>query len=769
MNITLAFLTSAVLAAGAAGPAPMASDSTQSPSPALADHVPASTPIAEASDSTRRTSPADSVVAIPAAHLAAVDSAAPSPPLPDSIAKGPTVLKNSSAGGAVVVHGQRRDLDRMGALTNAIQPTQVVTPEAIRRKNADDLSQAIVDEPGVEVLTSDASCAFKQVQINGLGTEHTTVLVDGLPIYSIVTGFYGVDALTTAGLAGIEISRGPGASLLAPGAIGGAIDIRLQTPREPGFTADVAGGNDDWRRLTFSATTRTDDGNLGLVTAGHFFQQGQQEAGNSGTTASPSLKDESGLVKIDGTLGQDVYWDARAIRSHSEIFGGVASSDFAAVTSTQPNDVHFVGNDVRNAYDGSPRSIVEWVNTDRTEVAGSLSWDSHGSGIWQLRAGWAGQSQASVYEDDADYYNDDNATIADLRWVGTLGPHTVTLGADGTYEYMRSQSQTYFIADSITPDSFNSLLGGLYAQDVWNFGRKRDLSVAVRADDARVDWIDKPARPQIDYWLVSPRANLRWEFLDGLDGRISAGRGWHAPETFFEIDHNILNNGFDIDVHSLEKAWGAGGSLSLERPKWGISGSMYGTLLTNLAYVDESGVRPVLRNDSATLPFLSMDAEGSLLPFPWLKLGLGVDHQEIPDRYKKIEPVAAVETDIRGRFDVKVGPIDWSGDVVWTAPRDLTLYGYGGQYNGYNPTDSTAFAPKRSHAPAFAVVNTKLDWLVRKEITLYVGAENLFDYTQTISAGDSPQFFDAQGNYNASHIWGPLRGRQLYLGLRWNS
>jgi len=58
---------------------------------------------------------------------------------------------------------------------------------------------------------------------------------------------------------------------------------------------------------------------------------------------------------------------------------------------------------------------------------------------------------------------------------------------------------------------------------------------------------------------------------------------------------------------------------------------------------------------------------------------------------------------------------------------------------------------------------------VRKEITLYVGAENLFDYTQTISAGDSPQFFDAQGNYNASHIWGPLRGRQMYVGVRWNS
>jgi outer membrane receptor protein involved in Fe transport len=683
--------------------------------------------------------------------------------------KGPALLKNTSASGAVVVRGKRRDLDRMGTLTNAIQPTQVVTAEAIQRKNADDIAQAVSNEPGVDVLTACSSCGFKQIQINGLGAEHTTVLVDGLPLYSTVTGFYGVDALTTAGLAGIDISRGPGASLLAPGAIGGAIDIRLQNPRGPSFTSDVAAGNDDWRRLTFSATTRTDDGNLGLVAAGHFFRQGQWDADDNGLTESPSLEDESGLVKLDGSLGQGWYWNARVIQSHSEVFGGPVTDDFTAVMSTAPNELRFRNDDVRDDYTGTASSIVEWVATDRTESAGSLSWDSPGLGLWQLRAGWAGQSQTSEYEDAADYHDADNTFVADLRWEGTAGPHTVTLGTDGTYEYMRSKSQKYFVQDSITPDSFNSLMGGLYAQDVWNFGRERDLSVAVRADDASVDWIDKPGGPQIDDWLVSPRANFRWEFVEGLTGRLSAGRGWHAPETFFETDHNILNNGFDIEVHDLEKAWGGGGVLSLERPKWDLSGSVYGTLLSNLAYVDERGPIPVLRNDPATLPFLSLDGEGAILPFPWLKLGAGVEHQEVPDRYKAIEPVAAVETDVTGRFDLQFGPLDWSGDVVWTAPRDLAPYGYGTQYNGYDPATGTAFDPKLDHAPAFVVFDTKLDWKLRKEITLYVGAENLFNYTQTVSGGDPPQYFDAQGNYGTSHIWGPLRGRQMYAGVRWDS
>jgi len=121
-------------------------------------------------------------------------------------------------------------LDRLGAMSNAIQPTSVVTPEAIFLKNADDFTQAVTSEPGVCVLTGCSSCGFKQIQINGLGANHTTVLVDGLPIYTPVTSFYGVDALTTAGVADIDISRGPGASLLAPGAMGGPWTFVFATP-----------------------------------------------------------------------------------------------------------------------------------------------------------------------------------------------------------------------------------------------------------------------------------------------------------------------------------------------------------------------------------------------------------------------------------------------------------------------------------------------------------------------------------------------------------
>ena len=181
-------------------------------------------------------------------------------------------------------------LDRLGALSNEIQPTNVITPEAIYRKNADDFAQAVTSEPGVCVLTGCGSCGFKQIQINGLGANHTTILVDGLPIYTPVTSFYGVDALTTAGVTDIDISRGPGASLLAPGAMGGAMDVRFRDPTRSAITADAAIGNNDWNRLSFSGTAVVDSGKFGILVAAHHFEQGGWDANGNGVAESPLLK-----------------------------------------------------------------------------------------------------------------------------------------------------------------------------------------------------------------------------------------------------------------------------------------------------------------------------------------------------------------------------------------------------------------------------------------------------------------------------------------------
>jgi len=121
--------------------------------------------------------------------------------------------------------------------------------------------------------------------------------------------------------------------------------------------------------------------------------------------------------------------------------------------------------------------------------------------------------------------------------------------------------------------------------------------------------------------------------------------------------------------------------------------------------------------------------------------------------------IAAVEKQARIALVYKQN--GWEGFIqgTWTASRNLAPYGYDDRYN-----DEDLKIPKKTKAPSFAVVDAKLSKDITKNLTFYVGVKNLFDYVQADK--ESPLFYDADDEYDVGHIWGPLRGRMSYAGIR---
>ena len=672
----------------------------------------------------------------------------------------------------VIISARRREAERMGELSVAIQPTTIITPENMYMKNANNFTQAIAFEPGVCVLTGCSSCGFKQIQIDGLGATQTTMLIDGLPLYTSVTNFYGVDALTTAGITSIDIARGPGSSLLAPGAMGGSIDVRFQDPTKNSVVSDGAAGNDMYTRLSIVTTAVNDSSKLGVIVAAHYFLNGPWDANGTGMSQSPYMLDESAMVRVNGWAGakDELAWNLRYSHSNNEVFGASTTTNHQGATIGPPDSLAtqmFVGGNVNNKFIGNPIDILEWIQTKRDEGAGALTLHASNASFLQLRGGYASQSQNSMYEGGADYANIDHTLVTDLRWQNHTGAHTISVGGDFNSENMTSQSKYYYQELGIIPDSYRSAYGGAYLQDVLNFGHERDLSIAVRADQIYIDWIDKP-NSTINNFIVAPRASLRWEFNEDLTGRLSAGLGWRSPLTFFELDHGLLNDGFDIGVTELEKGICSGGSLSWKPGLWTFTGSMYATWVTGLEYVGSNPnpqiQRPLLLSDSTEMFFLDMDFEADRVVNQWLELGVGIAHQDIPNSFKAVELVAAQETEANGRISITTKRITFSSDVQWIASRNLLPYGYGGQYNQF--VNGVASDPKLTTAPSYFVINAKAVYHLKSNWEIYVGAENLLNYTQAGSAHDEPHYFDQYGNFNTSHIWGPLRGRQMYAGIR---
>ncbi|WP_444896843.1 hypothetical protein ACJJI5_10045 [Microbulbifer sp. EKSA008] len=99
--------------------------------------------------------------------------------------------------------------------------------------------------------------------------------------------------------------------------------------------------------------------------------------------------------------------------------------------------------------------------------------------------------------------------------------------------------------------------------------------------------------------------------------------------------------------------------------------------------------------------------------------------------------------------------------ATWVGSRDLDEFAS----EGFNQLgDSTL---KSTSADAYWTIDLKLTFDVTENLSLYLGGNNLTDYTQ-VEEGESPLFWNASGAYDAAFIYGPLRGRDYHQGFDWN-
>ena len=57
-----------------------------------------------------------------------------------------------------------------------------------------------------------------------------------------------------------------------------------------------------------------------------------------------------------------------------------------------------------------------------------------------------------------------------------------------------------------------------------------------------------------------------------------------------------------------------------------------------------------------------------------------------------------------------------------------------------------------------------MQYIFSESTKIYAGISNVFEYTQ-IDEGDTPLFYDNTGGYDVAYIYGPLHGREFYVGV----
>src|SRR3989440_3751172 len=108
------------------------------------------------------------------------------------------------------------------------------------------VADALREVPGVSVVQSGSPGSLTSVFTRGLRSEHTQVLLDGIPVNQGLQGAFNFGDLTTENIDRIEVVRGPQSTIYGPRALAGVIQIfTKQGNGTPGVMFAAEGGSYD--------------------------------------------------------------------------------------------------------------------------------------------------------------------------------------------------------------------------------------------------------------------------------------------------------------------------------------------------------------------------------------------------------------------------------------------------------------------------------------------------------------------------------------------
>ena len=138
------------------------------------------------------------------------------------------------------------------SLSSLPLPAQIITKKEIENSNSIRLSEILNEQSGL--ITIPDFGGGEGIQLQGLDSQYTLILIDGLPIIGRSAGTLDINRFATGNIKQIEIVKGASSSLYGSEAIGGVINIITQKPVE-GFDSDLS---------YYIGSNNTNDANLFL-------------------------------------------------------------------------------------------------------------------------------------------------------------------------------------------------------------------------------------------------------------------------------------------------------------------------------------------------------------------------------------------------------------------------------------------------------------------------------------------------------------------------
>lgn len=309
---------------------------------------------------------------------------------------------------------------------------------------------------------------------------------------------------------------------------------------------------------------------------------------------------------------------------------------------------------------------------------------------------------------------------------------------------------------------------GAYGEYTYALPDRVTLIVGVRGD----------YNDAYDRFTLTPRGHVKWDITPRTTLRASAGLGYRTALPFTDnlgllaTGRHILINGQEAatafsGLDRQEKALTAG--LSFQQ-KFSLLGENNATLTLDYfrtqflrsLIIDQEWGADVLNIYSTTDRAWSDTWQADLTWTPVTRFDITATFRYNNTRQTLTRPDGTTVRVERALTDRYKGVLN----LQYATPLRLWVFDATAQLNGpVRLPSQTGDLADDSHSPVYALLYAQVTRKIGR-FDIYAGCENIADYRQKdpIIAADAPY----SSAFNSLNVWGPLMGRSIYVGLRFN-
>lgn len=630
---------------------------------------------------------------------------------------------------------------------------------------ANTLSEGLCFQPGLRVETDCQTCNYSQLRMNGLGGSYSQILINGRPVFSPLTGLYGMEQIPANMIDRIEVVRGGGSALYGSSAIGGTVNIITRIPDENSYEVAANHGiidneaNDN--QLNANLNVLSPQRNAGMSFFASRRQREYFDVNGDNFSEMPMLKNNSfGFTSfLKPKPNQKLEFNLSSLYEYR--YGGEMTDKAAFLAEQSEERTHNVmmgGIDYEIDFNNDNSSLITYLAAQNTRR-------KHYTGIIPETI------DNEAFENhfiNPPYGNTNNNTFqGGLQFNHKLGnflsgTNLITVGTEYLYDDVLDEIPAYnYVIDQTT---YNT---GAFFQSDWEVIKGFTLLSGVRADKHNL----------VDKVIFNPRFSALFKFINSTQFRLSWSTGFRAPQAF-DTDMHIAFAGGGVSRVRLaenlkeEKSNSFSASVNYdyatENYIWGFTAEGFYTSLNNSFMLEEAG------EDEFGLIFEKRNANGSLVKGLTFELranykrkiqvesGFTVQSSYYRDPVAYSESLEPIKKYLRtpdnyGYYTITITPsenFNASLTGVYTGPMDL-LHIAGAPENPDND--------KLVTTSSFFENSLKISYLLKLEqmnngIEIFGGIKNLTNAFQ--------DDFDSGKYRDSNYIYGPSLPRMVFFGLK---